>query len=94
MFWLILMTISAHTEKGKPKNENRYSLHNLCCNLYCWSLDWGEDWMMNTRETLIEILNKKVHDDWFTNEEIADYLIANGVTVTTDSNKYPEEHNL
>ena len=39
--------------------------------------------MMNTRETLIEILNKKVHDDWFTNEEIADYLIANGVTVKT-----------
>lgn len=39
--------------------------------------------MTDTREKLIEILDKKVRDDWYTNAEIADYLIANGVTVKT-----------
>ena len=76
---------SAIEEKGK--NENRYSLHYLCGHLYCWSLDWGEDRMMDrTREKLIEILDKKVCDDWYTNAEIADYLIANGITILPSKN--------
>lgn len=37
---------------------------------------------MNDREKLIELLdNFGVYDDWYTNGEIADHLIANGVTV-------------
>lgn len=37
---------------------------------------------MTDREKLIERLDHKVDDDWYTSEEIADYLIANGVTIT------------
>ena len=36
---------------------------------------------MTQREKLIELLNGFVEDDWRSNEEIADYLIANGVTL-------------
>ena len=36
---------------------------------------------MTDREKLIELLDHKVDDDWYTSEEIADYLIANGVTL-------------
>ena len=37
---------------------------------------------MDDREKLIELLEQKCHDDWYSNEEIADHLIANGVTVS------------
>lgn len=36
---------------------------------------------MTDREKLIDLLDRRVHDDWFTNEEIADHLLAHGVTV-------------
>ena len=37
---------------------------------------------MNDREKLIELFdNFGVYNDWYTNGEIADHLIANGVTV-------------
>ena len=37
---------------------------------------------MNDREKLVELFdNFGVYDDWYTNGEIADHLIANGVTV-------------
>ena len=37
--------------------------------------------MMDVREKLVEILDRFVYDDWYGNDEIADYLISNGVTV-------------
>ena len=33
------------------------------------------------REKLIELLEGKVYDEWYGNEEIADHLLANGVIV-------------
>ena len=36
---------------------------------------------MNAKEKLVEILNEFVYDEWYGNDEIADDLIANGVTV-------------
>ena len=36
---------------------------------------------MDVREKLVEILDRFVYDDWYGNDEIADYLISNGVTV-------------
>lgn len=36
---------------------------------------------MNERERLIELLNQKCYDDWYSNEDIADHLLANGVTI-------------
>lgn len=36
---------------------------------------------MTDRERLIELLDHKVDDDWYTSEEIADYLLTNGVTI-------------
>ena len=36
---------------------------------------------MNTKEKLVEILDRFVYDDWYGNEDIAEKLISNGVTV-------------
>ena len=36
---------------------------------------------MDVREKLVEILDQFVYDDWYGNGDIADKLIANGVTV-------------
>jgi hypothetical protein len=36
---------------------------------------------MDVREKLVELLDRFVDDDWYSSEEIADRLIANGVTV-------------
>ena len=37
--------------------------------------------MMDVREKLVDILDRFVYDDWYGNGDIADKLIANGVTV-------------
>ena len=36
---------------------------------------------MDVREKLIELLDKFVYDEWYDNDDIADELISNGVTV-------------
>ena len=36
---------------------------------------------MDVREKLVELLDQFVYDEWYDNDEIADDLIANGVTV-------------
>ena len=36
---------------------------------------------MNVREKLIELLDRFVYDEWYGNDDIADKLISNGVTV-------------
>ena len=36
---------------------------------------------MDVREKLIELLDRFVYDDWYSNGDIAEKLIANGVTV-------------
>ena len=36
---------------------------------------------MNVREKLIELLDQFVYDEWYDNDDIADKLISNGVTV-------------
>ena len=36
---------------------------------------------MDVREKLVELLDRFVYDDWYSNDEIADKLIANRVTV-------------
>ena len=36
---------------------------------------------MDVREKLVELLDQFVYDEWYGNDEIADNLIANGVTV-------------
>lgn len=36
---------------------------------------------MDTKEKLVEILDRFVYDDWYGNEDIAEKLISNGVTV-------------
>ena len=36
---------------------------------------------MDVREKLVELLDRFVYDDWFSNGDIAEKLIANGVTV-------------
>ena len=36
---------------------------------------------MNVREKLVELLDRFVYDDWYSNDEIAEELISNGVTV-------------
>ena len=36
---------------------------------------------MDVREKLVELLGRFVDDDWYSSEEIADKLIAHGVTV-------------
>lgn len=37
--------------------------------------------MMDTKEKLVEILDRFVYDEWYGNEDIAEKLISNGVTV-------------
>ena len=37
--------------------------------------------MMDVREKLAELLDRFVYDDWYSNGDIAEKLIANGVTV-------------
>ena len=36
---------------------------------------------MDVREKLIELLDRFVYDEWYGNDDIADKLISNGVTV-------------
>ena len=36
---------------------------------------------MDVREKLIELLDRFVFDEWYSNDDIADKLISNGVTV-------------
>lgn len=36
---------------------------------------------MDIKEKLVEILDRFVYDDWYGNEDIAEKLISNGVTV-------------
>ena len=36
---------------------------------------------MDTKEKLVELLDRFVYDEWYDNDEIADELISNGVTV-------------
>lgn len=36
---------------------------------------------MDVKEKLVEILDRFVYDDWYGNDDIAEKLIANGVTV-------------
>ena len=36
---------------------------------------------MDAREKLVELLDRFVYDDWYSNGDIAEKLIANGVTV-------------
>ena len=36
---------------------------------------------MDVKEKLVELLDKFVYDDWYSNGDIAEKLIANGVTV-------------
>lgn len=36
---------------------------------------------MDVREKLVEILDRFVYDEWYGNEDIAEKLISNGVTV-------------
>ena len=36
---------------------------------------------MDVREKLIELLDRFVYDEWYDNDDIADELISNGVTV-------------
>ena len=37
--------------------------------------------IMDTKEKLVELLNRFVYDDWYGNDDIAEKLISNGVTV-------------
>lgn len=47
---------------------------------------------MDTKEKLVEILDRFVYDDWYGNEDIAEKLISNGVTVQElDGCKYCKE---
>ena len=39
---------------------------------------------MNVREKLIELLDRFVYDEWYGNDDIADKLISNGVTVQSE----------
>lgn len=36
---------------------------------------------MNTKEKLVELLDRFVYDEWYGNEDIAEKLVSNGVTV-------------
>ena len=50
---------------------------------------------MNVREKLVKLLDRFVYDDWYSNDEIAEELISNGVTVqewiSVDA-RLPEDH--
>ena len=41
----------------------------------------GNKIKMNIKKKLVEILNRFVYDDWYGNDDIAEKLISNGVTV-------------
>ena len=41
----------------------------------------GNKVKMNVKKKLVEILNRFVYDDWYGNGDIAEKLIANGVTI-------------
>lgn len=41
----------------------------------------GRGAAMNVKEKLVELLDRFVYDEWYDNDEIADELISNGVTV-------------
>ena len=41
----------------------------------------GRESTMGVREKLIELLDRFVFDEWYSNDDIADKLISNGVTV-------------
>ena len=50
---------------------------------------------MNDKEKLLKLFDTfGVYDDWYSNEEIVDYLIANGVTVQRwiSSSEPPKDH--
>ena len=48
---------------------------------------------MNTKEKLVELLDRFVYDEWYGNEDIAEKLISNGVTVQElDGCKYCKEY--
>lgn len=48
---------------------------------------------MDTKEKLVEILDRFVYDDWYGNEDIAEKLISNGVMVQElDGCKYCKEY--
>ena len=52
--------------------------------------------MKDVREKLVELLDRFVYDDWYGNDEIADKLIANGVTVhewISVKDRLPEDSN-
>ena len=49
---------------------------------------------MDVREKLIELLDQFVYDEWYGNDDIADKLISNGVTVQewiSVEDKLPED---
>ena len=49
---------------------------------------------MDVREKLVELLDRFVYDDWYSNVDIAEKLIANGVTVqewVSVDDRLPEE---
>ena len=49
---------------------------------------------MGVREKLVELLDRFVYDDWYSNGDIAEKLIANGVTVQewiSVDDRLPEE---
>ena len=56
----------------------------------------GNKIKMNIKKKLVEILNRFVYDDWYGNDDIAEKLIFNGVTIerhgqwiyNTESGKY------
>ena len=49
--------------------------------------------MMDTKEKLVEILDRFVYDDWYGNEDIAEKLISSGVMVQElDGCKYCKEY--
>ena len=43
--------------------------------------EWILSIAMDTKEKLVEILDRFVYDEWYGNEDIAEKLISNGVTV-------------
>ena len=42
---------------------------------------------MDVKEKLVELLDRFVYDEWYGNNDIADKLIANGVTLQTQKTK-------
>lgn len=45
---------------------------------------------MDTKEKLVELLDRFVYDDWYDNNDIAEKLISNGVTVQEGSRPIEE----